>query len=379
MAEKGIYIGVDGVARKIRKGYIGIDGIAHKIKKAYIGIGGVARPCWGEGELSYYGVITSLSIGLQYLAATTIGNYALFAGGVTATNAAMPTVNAYSATLIRKIADAMSIQRTHHTATTAGGQYAVISGGASNASYIDYYDTSLTHSQTINAISETRYKAAATPVGNYALVAGGQRSATATSTARNTIEAYDTSLSCQLATNLGAARYRLAATTIGDYAIFSGGYNGSSTLSNTDVYNSSLTRTTVAGRKRYNHAGTTVGNYAVFAGGNDGDNGSTDAAFAYDKSLTLTDITSLLAYVEELKATTVGNYAIFAGGWQSMAYRNFVTVYDESLTRTIPSNQLRYARYGHAATTVGNYALFGGGLSIREESVDNTVEAYTVI
>lgn len=42
MAKKA-YIGVDGVARKLKKGYIGVDGVSRKIKKAYIGIGGVAR------------------------------------------------------------------------------------------------------------------------------------------------------------------------------------------------------------------------------------------------------------------------------------------------------------------------------------------------
>ena len=77
---KGTYIGVDGVARKVKKGYIGVDGIARKIKKAYIGIGGVARPCWGGG-LEYYGTITPLSEAKWEVKATTVGDYALFAGG----------------------------------------------------------------------------------------------------------------------------------------------------------------------------------------------------------------------------------------------------------------------------------------------------------
>ena len=42
----GVYIGVDGKARKIKGGYIGIDGVARKIKKGYIGVDGVARLCW---------------------------------------------------------------------------------------------------------------------------------------------------------------------------------------------------------------------------------------------------------------------------------------------------------------------------------------------
>ena len=78
---KGAYVGVGGVARKIKKGYVGVDGKARKIKKAYIGVGGVARPCWGGEELKYYGVVTHLSDGRASLAATTVGGYALFGGG----------------------------------------------------------------------------------------------------------------------------------------------------------------------------------------------------------------------------------------------------------------------------------------------------------
>jgi hypothetical protein len=46
----GVYIGVDGKARKIKGSYIGIDGKARKIKKGYIGDeNGVARLCWTSG------------------------------------------------------------------------------------------------------------------------------------------------------------------------------------------------------------------------------------------------------------------------------------------------------------------------------------------
>lgn len=40
---KGAYIGIGGVARKIKGGYAGVNGVARKIKKAYIGVNGVAR------------------------------------------------------------------------------------------------------------------------------------------------------------------------------------------------------------------------------------------------------------------------------------------------------------------------------------------------
>lgn len=40
---KGIYVGADNVARKVKKMYVGVDGIARRVKKAYIGVAGVAR------------------------------------------------------------------------------------------------------------------------------------------------------------------------------------------------------------------------------------------------------------------------------------------------------------------------------------------------
>ena len=46
----GVYIGVDGKARKVKGGYIGIDGVARKIKKGYIGVDGVAQLCWTAVE-----------------------------------------------------------------------------------------------------------------------------------------------------------------------------------------------------------------------------------------------------------------------------------------------------------------------------------------
>ena len=65
---KGIYVGVDGKARKVKKGYIGVGGIARLFYSA-------------EQKLERYGNITELSYGRYNLAATTIGEYALFGGG----------------------------------------------------------------------------------------------------------------------------------------------------------------------------------------------------------------------------------------------------------------------------------------------------------
>lgn len=43
---KGAYIGVNNIARKIKKQYIGVNNVARKIKKVYIGVNNVARLFW---------------------------------------------------------------------------------------------------------------------------------------------------------------------------------------------------------------------------------------------------------------------------------------------------------------------------------------------
>lgn len=42
----GQFIGVGGVARKVKSQYVGIGGVARKVKQGFIGVGGVARKCY---------------------------------------------------------------------------------------------------------------------------------------------------------------------------------------------------------------------------------------------------------------------------------------------------------------------------------------------
>lgn len=92
---KACYVGVAGKARKVKKIYVGVANKARKVKKAYVGVGGKARPFFSaEAKLSYYGIVTMLSLERSSLAATTVGNYALFGGGYNGTWT--PIVDAYT-------------------------------------------------------------------------------------------------------------------------------------------------------------------------------------------------------------------------------------------------------------------------------------------
>ena len=362
------------VARKIKKGYIGIDGVARRIKKAYIGIGGVARPCFSGGELEYYGTITALSTAISRLAATTVGNYALFGGGhkhSLTTVTMRSAVDAYDRSLTRTSATSLSTGREGLAATTVGN-YALFGGGGKNDSAgnitavynkVDAYDTSLTRTSP-TALSTSLVDLAATTVGNYALFGGGQN---ANYTNYSVVAAYNASLTKTAPTGLATPTRALAATSVGNYALFGGGYNKSTVT----AYDASLTRTTATAlsEARQGLAATTVGNYALFGGGG----GLSSVVDAYDASLTRTIPSSLSVGRWRLAATTVGDYALFGGGYKSTG-DSAVDAYDRSLTKTTPT-ALSAARGQLAATTIGSYALFGGGTS--GSNFFATVDAYT--
>ena len=136
MAKK-TYIGVNNVARQVKKVYIGVNGVARKVKKIYIGVANIARQVFGGGELSYYGKATSLSEARGYLAAVSVGNYALFGGGEYS-----PTVDAYNTSLTRTSPTALSVVRGDLAATSVGN-YALFGGGfhisSEGSSTVDAY------------------------------------------------------------------------------------------------------------------------------------------------------------------------------------------------------------------------------------------------
>lgn len=352
-----------------------LKGIAKKIKKAYIGIGGVARPCWSGGELAYYGTITPLSVTRYELAATTIGDYALFAGGSGGNTA----TDAYDKAFTRTIPDALSTSMYSLSATSIGN-YALFGGGSTSSKNVNAYDRSLTRTTPSSLSYALRYTSAAT-VGNYALIGGGMSSG---GDEESYVYPFDSSITRMDVTYLSEARYAGAATSVGDYAIFGGGIKSSTNSKAVDAFDKSLTRIDLDDLSiiKVRSGATTIGNYALFAGGYTAASGTyTDIVDVYDTSLVHTTTTSLSQGRSNLAATTVGNYAIFAGGQTDNGAgndSNVVDVYDASLTRTIQT-PLSVERYNHAATTINEYALFGGGYNTNDDLGDiDVIDVYTI-
>ena len=279
---KACYVGVAGKARKVKKIYTGVANKARKVKKAYVGVGGKARLFFSaDQKLGYYGTVTGLSQGRDDLAATTVGDYGLFGGGVDFIfgNSYFATVDAYTTSLVRSTPTALSKARSALAATTVG-DYGLFGGGLDSvnsvSAAVDAYTTSLVRS-TPTALSKARSALAATTVGDYGLFGGGLDRTSFSGSA--TVDAYTTSLVRSTPTALSKARGYLAATTVGDYGLFGGswafGTNFTIVESATvDAYTTSLVRSTptALSKARGALAATTVGDYGLFGGGgaNDG-------------------------------------------------------------------------------------------------------------
>lgn len=380
---KACYVGVDGKARKVKKIYTGVSNVARKVKKGYVGVGGVARPFYSaEPEVVYYGTASPLEAPLEALAATTVGNYALFGGGYR--GVALNVVTAYTSNLAKSTPTQLSNYGGYLAATTVGN-YALFGGGEdpndSEKDIVDAYSDTLVRS-TPTRLSAARKELAATTVGNYALFGGGRYGYTNTTT----VDAYSDTLVHSTPTEFSAEIRYPSATTVGDYALFAG-YPAENASVN--AYSRTLVRSTPTGLSvaRFKPGATTVGGYALFGGGHIYTGGSlingTATVDAYSRTLVRSTLTELSVARYHLFATTVGSYALFGGGHfrkedNLIDGASTVDAYSDTLVRRTPE-ALSQGRGSLAATTVGNYALFGGGsYGTYSSNYSDVVDAYTI-
>ena len=320
---KGWYVGINGTARKVKKGYIGVDGVARKIKKAYIGIGGVARPCWSEEQkIVKYGAITNLSKSASEYKSGEMDNYALF---------------------------------------------------LTSDSYPNLYDKSLTHSKMTKPFAGH----ASARAGKYLIVPN-------TSTSMYT-RAIDQSLTVTNLEDYPVGLYGLCGGTAGDYAIFGGGRTDGDydTTSLFVAYNSSLTRTN---RYSPNYLsleemkGGSFNNHAIFGGGLDEDDIESNQVFTFNSSLTGTLRSQMQSIREWHSFAATPSHAIFACGrmvdWNEGVeyWRTNSDAYDKSFTRT-NGPVFPTAKCGMSGESFGEFALFLGGILKGATTATNTVHS----
>ena len=280
------------------------------------------------------------------------------------------------------------IEEKSQLAATTVGDYAIFAGGFSISDGVHYSSAANVYSNNLTKstleLSEGRSDLAATTVGVYALFGGGVIYGDSSISAhRKTVEFFNNKLVRGNAPELDEGRNSLPATTVGRYALFGGGYTGNRT-SRVDAYNTSLTKTSVSSlsEQKSTYAATSNGNYALFGGGyTNGSQSNVVTVDAYNLNLVKTTAPSLSRGRSGLAATAINSYALFGGGTgPNGPYQNALDVYSANLTRTT-APELRVARCYLAATTNNDYAFFGGG-RIGEDfhslsSISPTVDVYS--
>ena len=340
--------------------------------------------CICKGLYKYNGSVEGLSIARYDLAGTSVGDYALFAGGYNNNfdDKFRSTVDSYNSSLVHGIPADLNDGRTQLSVTSIGN-YALFGGGSNteqNILIVDTYNSSLSKG-TATDLSVARTNISATSVGSYAIFAGGFNP-NFDNRAVPTVDTYNSSLTYSTATALTESKRDSAATTIGDYALFGGGVNDISTYATVDTYNSSLTKGTASdlGIRRQSLAATSVGNYALFGGGVLSTNSNNRTYFSnvdsYDSSLVHNNQKSLSQARSGLKSTSVGDYALFAGGLYlvgtKIQYTSTVDSYSTTLVGEI-NTKLKDTKVNFDTASIGSYALFAGGYS--GDYIDN-VDVY---
>ncbi len=176
-------------------------------------------------------------------------------------------------------------------------------------------------------------------------------------------------------TPLNATAWLLAAAKAGEKLLFAGGSAriNSSFRDDVTAYDASLTAASAPflSGTRQELSGAWLDSLAFFAGGNQ-NTYYRDTVDIYDESLTKS--TKYLNVARgRMAAARVGGHVLFAGGYAA-ASKNAVDAFDASLTRTNPT--LSEARYGAAGASIGQYALVAGG-SNYNPSVETFNESLT--
>ncbi len=268
---------------------------------------------------------STLSQARYSLDATTVGNKAMFAGGTigqleSGEFVMTDTVDIYNGRTEQWSTATLSQARTGLAATTVG-QKAIFAGGtfghheASNV--VDIYDVGTGQWSTATLL-QARHSLVATTVGNKALFAGGDAEDGSWS---NVVDIYNADTGQWSTATLSEARSNISATTVGNKAIFAGGYRGGTDYESdvVDIYDAETGQWSVAtlSEGKYAMGATTLGNEGLFAGGHlhwGPDYTNVVEIFDGDTGLWSTGTQTLSEARGRMVATTVGDQALFAGG-----------------------------------------------------------------
>ncbi|MGB8455142.1 MAG: hypothetical protein WCD89_22780 [Anaerocolumna sp.] len=385
---KGIYVGVGGVARKVKKIYIGVSGVARKVKKAYVGVGGAARLFFSAG-LSYGGTV-STAIARTSCNVTTAGNYAIIAGG-----SANSTIEAYNSSLVltygptdyydddRPLTGIGATTISNYALLVDGREYGSSTGDATKytVDFVRVISPSLVKTILRNGdLQDGRTNALCASNGSCAVIGPGVQwfhsnasdgSNRDKSRSYINVMVYNTSLTRVRSFEPGGSdsycEYAMAPAGLTGPIIISGGETSSNhTDAGTYAVNSDGTTTgivTYASNGRQLLGGASNDTYAIFAGGMyHGEDGTSthnhSDAIAYNSSLVSISAPDLSVGREYMSSGgSTPEFAVFAGGYiNNGTSLNTMDIYDRNLVR---SNEITFPI---ASYNLNNVTRFGDKL-----------------
>lgn len=350
---KGAYIGVNNVARKIKKGYIGVDGVARKIKKAYIGVNGIARLFWSAGPPA----ITTrgdLGVAVANVALTDINDkYVLFKQGGTRKS---KYVYIYDSSLTQLYS---TVNGLMVGSANSVGTYGILISKSTSQTYHCAYNESLTET-TVSFDGEyaSGDEVPNIKLGNYLVI---KRRVLNSSLTVQTLSTYPV---------LGGSdhgnydHWTRTGIQIGNYGVYNSGKNTFGTINTSlTVNNTAITKTNTNYLADYATWATAGNKYAISASGDDGENETKDA-YAINASLTLVT-TSISAAKSGLASFSLGDYAVYSGGdYESAYHKTEIEMFDTSLTLTMSNTYRSVDSYNVGGVAFDGIGMFIGGIKV---------------
>ena len=331
-----------GIARRSMKIYIGVNNIARKVRKIYMGDqSGIARLIYDPvRKISFSSNIEEISIDALHhyknVGRASIGNYAIFAGGNDIDNIVTSNIDVFN----REGVCVAQLKYGDNAINITGcnnDKYALFAGGALDSfmndgsrnisSHVMYISSDLTNGLMKNGsnLSYPTSSMSSCKFREYAIFAGGSSGSIYVAYwYRPYVTGYNNDLIKLQLPSLSSDRIGFALVNVQDKFMMAAGGTGDDGI--IEVYDKNLTKNQMSTKLSISGLveGSTAGKYSLFK--RSYVNGGESIIDIFDENLTkLTPIKSNILSTKE--SLSDGDNAIFA-------YNKSLEIFDEDLTRT---------------------------------------------
>jgi len=334
-----------------------------------------------------------LSEARENIAVATVGHFALFAGGFNGNLGASDIVDIFNADT-GEWSNSKLFHPSILDATAVIGDKVLFDGaGEGTTDNIDVVDAATVQWSTAK-LSRPRSGMKVTVIGSKAIFAGGyiitgRQSGFPFLQSVDDVDIYDASTDQWSTAHLARARAVSAVATVGNLAMFAGGVVSTNTIigqgavsADVDIYDASTGHwsTATLSEARSNLVAESSKGVAIFAAGDRGFGpGFSNVVDIYDAVNNQWSATALPEGLDSPGATALGRDILIAGGGGLTAESNLAAVFNVG-TGILSTGTLSQARGEMAAIMAGRTAIFAGGAVMGRHGgtpVTNAVDLFT--